>query len=69
MGRGLAVKVDRIDQHLGETEELLKALIFIAENTDCDQHELLQHAAVTLCWCAIDKLDIALGDLGQLQGE
>lgn len=61
--------VDRIDQHLGETEALLKALIFIAENTEGEQHELLQHTAVTLCWCAIDKLGAALSDLGQLQGE
>lgn len=57
------MNLDKIDQHLGESEALLQALIFIAEQTDSSQHELLQHAAVALSWCIIDKLRCALDDL------
>lgn len=57
------MNLDKIDQHLGESEALLKALIFIAEETDSSQHELLQHAAVALSWSLIDKLRAALDEL------
>lgn len=59
MEKGSIVKTELIDQHLGETEQLLRALIFIAEQTDSHQHELLQHAAVTLAWSAVDKIRAA----------
>ena len=57
------MRVELIDQHLGETEQLLQALIFIAEQTDSGQHELLQHATVTLSWCAVDKIRETLREL------
>lgn len=44
-------------------EQLLHALIFIAEQTESSQHELLQHATVTLSWCAVDKIREALREL------
>jgi hypothetical protein len=62
------LRTEIIDQHLGETEQVLQALIFIAENTDDHQQELLRHATVTLSWCAVDKIRQALRHLprGQL---
>ncbi|WP_133674978.1 hypothetical protein [Aquamicrobium defluvii] len=53
----------KIDQHIGESKELLQALIFIAEQTESEQHELLRHSTVALCWCIIDKLRCALREL------
>ncbi|RUT80523.1 hypothetical protein EOD14_33355, partial [Mesorhizobium sp. M7A.T.Ca.US.000.02.1.1] len=45
-GKPLEVKnedaVHRIDQHLAESHDLLAALIFISENVEDSQHELLQ---------------------------
>ncbi|TIU48249.1 MAG: hypothetical protein E5W19_18510 [Mesorhizobium sp.] len=51
--------VNRIDQQLAEMRDLLNALIFISENVEDHQHELLRHSAVTLCYSAIDRIAVA----------
>lgn len=49
-------------------EDLLTALILIAENTDSNQIELMRHSIVALAWCIRDKLEAALKDTAQLSG-
>jgi hypothetical protein len=51
---------------LAGAKDLLAALIFIAENTDSNQMELMRHSTVALAWCIRDKLEAALKDTAQL---
>lgn len=56
----------RIDQQLAEVDSLLASLIFISENVEDHQQVLLQHSAVTLCYCAHDKIVAANRDISLL---
>jgi len=58
--------VHRIDQQLAEMSALLRALIFISENVEDHQHELLRHAATSLCYMADDKIAAANRDVSLL---
>lgn len=58
--------LNRIDQQLAEIRQLLVAVIFISENVEPYQHELLQHSAITLCHCANDKIAAANRDVSLL---
>lgn len=58
--------IDHIDQQLAESDCLAAALIFIAENTEDYQIELMRHSAVTLAWAIRDKLRLALIDAGRM---
>ncbi|WP_189343656.1 MULTISPECIES: hypothetical protein [unclassified Mesorhizobium] len=46
--------------------DLLNALIFISENVEDHQHELLRHSAVTLCYTALDKIRDADRDVTRI---
>lgn len=56
----------RIDQQLAEVDHLISALIFISENVEDHQHELLRHTAVTIGYCLHDKITEAGRDVSQL---
>lgn len=58
--------VHRIDQQQAEIDDLLCALIFISENVEDDQHELLRHSAVSLCYTMLDKVRAASRDVSLL---
>ncbi|MER9622647.1 hypothetical protein NKI98_14605 [Mesorhizobium sp. M0222] len=58
--------VQRIDQHLAESHDLLAALIFISENVEDHQQELLQHSAISLCHSVLDKIAAANRDVSLL---
>jgi hypothetical protein len=58
--------VHRIDQQLAESHDLLAALIFISENVEDHQHELLQHSAISLCHSVLDKIAAANRDVSLL---
>lgn len=58
--------VHRIDQQLAESHDLLAALIFISENVEDHQHELLAHSAISLCYTVLDKLAAANRDVSLL---
>jgi hypothetical protein len=57
---------NRIDQQLSEMSHLLTALIFISENVEDHQQELLRHTTVTLAYCALDKIAEANRDVSRL---
>lgn len=56
----------RIDQQLAEVDHLISALIFISENVETHQHELLRHTAVTIGYCLHDKISEAGRDVTRL---
>lgn len=56
----------RIDQQLAEIDQLLIALIFISENVEDHQHELMRHSATGLCHIAHDKIAAANRDVSLL---
>ncbi|RWI96063.1 hypothetical protein [Mesorhizobium sp.] len=58
--------MNRIDQQLAEMSGLLSALVFISENVEDEQVELLRHSAVTLCHCALDKIAAANRDVSRI---
>lgn len=58
--------VHRIDQGLAEIDSLLTALIFISENVEEDQAELMRHAATALCYIALDKTGAAGREVSRL---
>lgn len=58
----------RIDQQLAEVDHLITALIFISENVENHQHELLRHTAVTIGYCLHDKISAAGKDVSRLYG-
>ncbi|ESY05362.1 MULTISPECIES: hypothetical protein [unclassified Mesorhizobium] len=58
--------LNRIDQELAEIDSLLTALIFISENVDDHQHELMRHSATSLCYIAHDKIAAAHRDVSRL---
>ncbi|CDX54497.1 hypothetical protein MPL1032_190121 [Mesorhizobium plurifarium] len=57
---------NRIDQQLSEMNGLLTALIFISENVEDEQIELLRHVSLTLCHTALDKIAVANRDVTRL---
>lgn len=58
--------VHRIDQQQAEIDDLLSALIFISENVEDHQVELLRHSAVSICYVALDKIRAANRDVSLL---
>jgi len=58
--------VHRIDQQLSEMSDLLRALVFISENVEGHQHELLRHSATSLCHCTLDKIAAANRDVSRI---
>ncbi|WP_287062668.1 hypothetical protein [Mesorhizobium sp.] len=46
--------------------DLLRALIFISENVENHQHELLRHSAVSLSYCTLDKIAAANRDVSRI---
>ncbi|RWF49945.1 MAG: hypothetical protein EOS50_30145 [Mesorhizobium sp.] len=58
--------VHRIDQQLSEMSDLLRALIFISENVEDHQHELLRHSTVSLSYCTLDKIAAANRDVSRI---
>lgn len=57
---------DLIDQHLAEMDGLMTALIFISENVEDHQHELMRHATVTLAYSVYDKIKAANRQMSRL---
>ncbi len=58
--------LNRIDQQLAEIDQLLTCLIFISENVEDYQHELMRHSATTLCNIAHDMIAAANRDVSLL---
>ena len=50
---------DTIDQELAEMDGLLKAMIFISENAEDHQQELVRHSTVTIAYIVHDKIAAA----------
>ncbi|RUW50982.1 hypothetical protein [Mesorhizobium sp. M8A.F.Ca.ET.021.01.1.1] len=50
---------DQIDELLAEMDSLLTASIYISENAEDQQHELLRHTTVSLAYITQDKIKAA----------
>lgn len=57
---------NRLDMHIEECDQLLSASIYIVENADAHQPELLRNSTVTLLWQVRDKLNAMAKHLSQL---
>ncbi len=48
--------INLIDQHVAETAELLKALIFIEQSSSAEEFEGLRGSIAAMLWKALDGL-------------